>query len=600
MKNITVVLGAAAVALGVALAGCQTTTAGTSGNSIQTEQTGLAPNGDAQHATIDFSVFLGNRNSVTSWKIEMVTGVSTEREWSGDAKSLPTTLTWDGRSAAGSAAPEGTYTAVLTTDNGTGSPSMARSQNFILDISAPTGSLTFVPEQFTAARDGAVEPVNISITGRSVVARMDSWSLDIIDEAGRAFHSFDGKWPGTEIRWDGKSSRGDPVAPSHSYYAQVTLRDQFGRTATITSGIAVSGLPDAAPAAQQGRVSISPATAGFSPNGDNVMDAITLALSYGDTEKVSSWKVEILDSDKRDQKTFSGDGSKPPAVIRWDGKKDAGTAAQEGIYTARISVEYRSAATPAAAVSSPFALDITPPAGSVTLSEPLFSPMEASPTITLNVDASSKLARIDSWEMEIYDPENHLFQTFHSQWPARTAVWDGKGFKGDLVLSAEDYRVVVRVRDEFGNVGDLKSMIPVDILVEDTPTGYRILSSRIFFKPYTADYTDVKPELADQNVRRLADMAAKLRKFPNYRIRLVGHAVMIHWDSRTLGDIEQRDVLLPLSAARADAVKAAMVDQGLDASLFTAQGVGAADPLVPDSDLADHWQNRRVAFFIEK
>ena len=94
--------------------------------------------------------------------------------------------------------------------------------------------------------------------------------------------------------------------------------------------------------------------------------------------------------------------------------------------------------------------------------------------------------------MEIYDPDNHLFRTFTAKWPSQDAVWDGKGIRGDLVESAEDYPVVAKVRDEFGNVGELKSVVPVDILVEKTATGLRILSSRIFFKPYTADYQDVR------------------------------------------------------------------------------------------------------------
>ena len=34
--------------------------------------------------------------------------------------------------------------------------------------------------------------------------------------------------------------------------------------------------------------------------------------------------------------------------------------------------------------------------------------------------------------------------------------------------------------------------------------------------------------------------------------------------------------------------------------MFTTEGVGASDQLVPDSDLADRWQNRRVAFFLER
>jgi outer membrane protein OmpA-like peptidoglycan-associated protein/flagellar hook assembly protein FlgD len=442
--------------------------------------------------------------------------------------------------------------------------------------------------------------VTISITGSSAVARMDSWSLDILDQDGRAFQSFDGKWPGTDMQWDGKSNSGDWVTPGQPYIAEAILRDEFGNSARISSAIAVSGLPQPAQQAAPVTFSVTPGSGGFSPTGDNVMDTMKFALSYGPRESVSSWKLEILDSGQHVQKTLSGDGSKLSRTLSWDGKSDAGTLAEEGAYTARLSVDYGSAFKPGTTTSIPFVLDITPPTGSITLSDPLFSPIEASPTITLSVDASSRLAKIDSWRMEIYDPENHLFRSFDSKWPTQRAVWDGKGFKGDFVLSAEDYPVLVKVRDEFGNVGELKSMVPVDILMEKTPTGYRILSSRIFFKAYTADYQDVKPELAAQNMRHLADMAVKLKKFPNYKIKLVGHAVMIHWDNKSLGDLEQRDELLPLSEARAEAVKKALVMKGLEPSTFTTTGVGASDQLVPDSNLADRWRNRRVAFFLDK
>jgi outer membrane protein OmpA-like peptidoglycan-associated protein len=149
-------------------------------------------------------------------------------------------------------------------------------------------------------------------------------------------------------------------------------------------------------------------------------------------------------------------------------------------------------------------------------------------------------------------------------------------------------------------VGELRAIVPVDILVESTPTGFRILSSRIFFKPYTADYQDVKPELAAQNMKRLADLAEKLKRFPEYRIILVGHAVMVYWDDAVRGAKEQRDVLVPLSKARAEAVKNALIARGLSPSMFTTAGVGGGDQLVPDSDQADRWQNRRVAFYIER
>jgi flagellar hook assembly protein FlgD len=454
MKRKILRIGMAAVVFSVALLGCESFGPAIPGNSIQTEQTGLAPNGDKQHATIDFSLFFVSGHLVRSWKVEMVSGGNPQKLWSGDALNLPSTLTWDGRNEAGSLAPEGTYVAKFTVSYFVTSTATTESASFILDVSPPSGSVTFNPGQFAPDSSGTVQPVTISIKGSSAVARMDSWSLDILDQDGKSFRSFDGKWPSTTAQWNGKSSSGDWVSPAQPYIAEAILRDEFGNSIHVSSAIAVSELPQPVkPAAAPETFAVTPGSGGFSPTGDKVMDTMKLALSYGPREAVVSWKLEILDSGQKAQKTLSGDGSNLSRTLSWDGKSDSGTLAQEGNYTARLSVEYGSAFKPGTTTSTPFVLDITPPTGSITLSDPLFSPIEASPTITLSVDASSHLAKIDSWRMEIYDPENHLFRSFDSKWPTKSTVWDGKGFKGDLVLSAEDYPVLVRVRDEFGNVG---------------------------------------------------------------------------------------------------------------------------------------------------
>lgn len=65
-----------------------------------------------------------------------------------------------------------------------------------------------------------------------------------------------------------------------------------------------------------------------------------------------------------------------------------------------------------------------------------------------------------------------------------------------------------------GNVRELKSVVPVHILVEKTPTVLRILNSRIFFKEFRADYQDVRSDLTEQNMKRLTHMASKPKKFP--------------------------------------------------------------------------------------
>jgi outer membrane protein OmpA-like peptidoglycan-associated protein len=75
---------------------------------------------------------------------------------------------------------------------------------------------------------------------------------------------------------------------------------------------------------------------------------------------------------------------------------------------------------------------------------------------------------------------------------------------------------------------------------------------------------------------------------------------MIHWDNPALGKAEQEKVLIPLSRNRAEALKQAMIDRGLEGSMIETVGVGASDQLVPDSDFANRWRNRRVAFFLEK
>ena len=148
MKHTKIVLSA--LVLSIAVLGCQSFGPATPGNSIQTEQTGLAPNGDKQHSTIEFSVFFGNRGLVRSWKVEMVTGSNTQKQWNGDALNLPSRLTWDGRSDAGTVAPEGTYIAKLTVGYFLPSPTAVQSSSFILDVSPPTGSIDIQP--------GAVQP----------------------------------------------------------------------------------------------------------------------------------------------------------------------------------------------------------------------------------------------------------------------------------------------------------------------------------------------------------------------------------------------------------------------------------------------------------
>jgi len=338
---------------------------------------------------------------------------------------------------------------------------------------------------------------------------------------------------------------------------------------------------------------------GFSPSSETGKTTIDFSLLFANPEAVKSWKVSIA-GEAGEQRSFSGKGAKLPTAIVWDGKASSGALSPQGKYKASLAIDYGSAYKASKSTSPSFILDSQRPTGEIAVSPALFSPMETGDTVKITITPSASLAKIESWSMDILDPGGNLFKNFSGKWPSDSVVWDGKGVDGELVVSAEDYPIVLRLRDEFGSVGTVGSNLPIDIIVIKDGSGFRIENSRVFFKDFTADYRDVPAALAKQNNLRLDQLAEKLKKFPDYKIKIVGHAVKIHWDDPALGKIEQDAVLIPLSKARTEVIKQALVDRGLDPKMIATDGVGAADPLVPDSDYAKRWRNRRTAIFLVK
>lgn len=603
MKSTVLFLSAAAAL--VVLAGCQTVRPVAQQSTIRTQASGFAPGASTGHDTIAFAVAFGNSDLVKTWTVQVAGPGGTVKTYMGDRKSLPTNLSWDGKSDSGSAAEEGRYTAFLSVDYGTRLPkATATSESFLLDLTSPTAFLGVNPSQFTPGAQGMTSPVTLTVDAKSPFATMSDWTIKIYDSNGTLFRTFNGTWPDHSVNWDGKGASGASVQTSMTYSVVATVSDEFG-----LDGIAKASIPVSASAAQEqiapsavpmGQDAIQADLNGFSPKNETGYKTIEFYLTFANPLSVHSWSVTVASAQNGVVRTFTGSSGILPPSLEWDGKDEAGHYVPDGTYAAALSVDYGSSMASSPVVSRPFILDVTPPSGSVELSEKLFSPEETSKTITLTLDASSPVAGIESWTMNIVSPEGTVFRTFTGTWPEKQVVWDGKSSSGAFVESAEDYPVQVRVTDEFGNVGMLTGKVPVDILVFSTPEGYRIESSRIFFKPYTADYKDVPPEIAEQNMKRLDMLAKKLAKFPSDRIKIVGHAVMVYWNNPTLGKIEQQDVLIPLSEARAKAVEQALTERGLQTAMFTTDGVGAADPIVSDSNYKDRWENRRVALFIEK
>ncbi len=90
----------------------------------------------------------------------------------------------------------------------------------------------------------------------------------------------------------------------------------------------------------------------------------------------------------------------------------------------------------------------------------------------------------------------------------------------------------------------------------------RIVLEELHFPPDSADlfgFDDSEPR--EQNRRILSQLYERLQGYPDYRITVEGHTSFVHWDDPVLGP---REELFPLSQARAEAVRAALVDLGID------------------------------------
>jgi outer membrane protein OmpA-like peptidoglycan-associated protein len=206
---------------------------------------------------------------------------------------------------------------------------------------------------------------------------------------------------------------------------------------------------------------------------------------------------------------------------------------------------------------------------------------------------------IDSWDVTILDPESHPFTSFSGKGALPDPfTWDGLSANGELVQSAEDYPMTATVRDALGNTAKVTQKIPIDVLVIRDGDKLKVRVTAITFQANTADYVNVEADRKDKNVQTIARLAQIFKKYSAYKIQIEGHAVMVNWDNPAEGQKEQTSVLIPLSKARADAIKSALVKLGIDAARITTSGLGGAVPIVPFSDLENRWKDRRVEFIL--
>jgi len=311
---------------------------------------------------------------------------------------------------------------------------------------------------------------------------------------------------------------------------------------------------------------------------------------------------------------FSGEAPELPPRLEWDGTDSKGMPVADGTYRARLTVNHGATEGPEVVESPPFVVDQTPPGGTISATPDPFEPGDPNellegPRVTFHIDLLPGGAPIATWRLGVFHPDGRRFADFISEDHRDNSVsWNGRALNNALLERGITYRLEVEVRDRYGNVGLVQGSLavapplppssPPPVPVTLTIDGRLIASTQIYFPPFSSDFSAVQGDLKALNQRAIADLADHLRPVLDARIRIVGHANQVFWNDRIRGDLEQREVLIPLSEARAQAVEDALVAQGLPGSQFEVAGLGAIGAVAPFGDSRNNWKNRRVEFII--
>jgi flagellar hook assembly protein FlgD/outer membrane protein OmpA-like peptidoglycan-associated protein len=555
---------------------------------LSTDLSAFSPNADGVKDRLSVIPTLKVSGGVERYEIRILDAPGEVVRSIAGRLRAPDIFAWDGLDNEGRRVPDGQYRAELVMDYTKGDHHEVRTPSFDLDTLAPSVTAVADITLFSPDGDGLLDTLLIEQNSSTEAL----WEAEILSESGKLMRSFYWKGEAADFRWDGKDENGNKI-PDGRYAYIVRSTDGAGNSATKT-------LPALTIDTRPTPIFLTVSETAFSPNADGFRDTLSFTPYVELTEGIKSWKLELVHSAEGVQKIFSGTQA-VPSLVDWDGLV-YGSTGLEGSYTAQLTVEYHKGNTPRA-VTSPFILDVSAPQVAFGVSPRPFSPdndgVDDELYIALPVTDASE---IEDWELIVSDPVGNSFIRFQGKGrPTERIVWDGLSEQGELVQAAEDYTAVFRIRDTLGNAAVSEQVIPVDVLVIREGDKLKIRIASITFPPNSADLESVEDlEKVEKNRKTMARLAEILAKYSSYQIRIEGHANNLSWADPAAAEKEEVEELAPLSKARAEAVKTALVNLGLDAGRFTTAGLGGRAPVVPFSDTENRWKNRRVEFILVK
>ncbi len=487
----------------------------------------------------------------------------------------PESITWDGKDYLGKQVPDGKYKVIVEAVDYWRRTN--KKETFVtVDTTPPVAEPRVTQKVFTPNGDGIDDKLVVEINGKNT----GFWKAYVTDAAGNVVWEI--KSPDYEkkkevslpavIEWDGKTSKGK-LAADGTYNFHFVAMDRAGNKA-------VKEIHGVVLTTAKKSIVVTASASDFSPNGDGKFDSVIFRVKLSSTEFLKGWTLYVK---KGAVTVWKKEGKEASAEIVWNGEG----AEQDGTYTYYAEAEFEGYGK----ITSPeqqIQVDTKAPEVSLKVYPLPFSPDWDGVNDELYIEVKAEDASpIEAWRVVVYSPYGKPFKVFEGKGkPQGRIIWDGVGDNGELVDSAEDYKVVVEnVSDAVGNSAEPVSQIaPTDILVIPTPQGLKIRISSIHFDFDSARITDKK------SLKILTRLSQILKKYPDYKICIVGH---------TDSDGEE-DYNLYLSVARAESVRRFLKRKGIHTSRMEIAGFGESQPIDTNETPEGKARNRRVEFYLIK
>jgi flagellar hook assembly protein FlgD len=552
----------------------------------------FSPEGDGMNDTI---LILHDVSDDATWEGAVYEAGGEVLEVFPLGSDVPEQFEWDGTNTDGAPVPDGTYAYGAIGTDPAGNEARTNQIQVTIDRRETTIDFDLSREYFSPNGDGQGDVVVIEPV-LSVPTGIESYEFQIVDRDSNVIlsGSDEGELP-PQFEWNGRDGDGNLMEEGEYFPVLDLVYEKGNEPRAVGSAMIIDNtIP---------QVSLRANRDAIFQEDEEDDERVEFIPFVDPTDEIVSYTGRILTGNGRVVREITGE--QPRGTAYWDGTAENGQRASDGYYVGTLQVEHRNGTVREARTGRIALGDVTDaeaPRVTLQLSPQTFTPDgdgEADTVlIVLSVVDDSE---IGDWTIDIVGPDGDVFYSYSDAGEAPASIeWDGRSADGELVEMAQNYEVNFEVNDVAGNTATGSETLTVGILTDERFGMPRIAVNDIIFEGFTARYTGWDRSITERNRESLDTIARAMEMFPEAFIEVHGHAVSLLYDNNQLAEQEQEQTLLPLSRERAQAIRQALLDRGVDPERVSTEAWGAERPIVPFSDEADRFENRRVEFYLDE